>query len=352
VNLLEGRLRRLKKEALPQSIFILGFVSAAVAQEAISILRRWTSNFEFYGISIYDIFITIILISVLFLAVKLTQKSLLRFKLSAKNPSGDLVPKGAIGICMMSFTVQSSIDDFILKSLEISYEGDSLNDINGIYLSIDGGRVSDVGYLELGKCELHLIRPIKMENGKVVTINVNCDFCSEAREENHHRIIIQSRDAFVSNAEEVIGEFPAEGNWFTINNAPSSLLTIHYQPSSQPQAIGGMIVSADTHENKTLYSMTLKMRGSVGSENVQNIHLKNSSGQKITVDAKAVENGYLTLIFDPPFTIPAGASEGISIHADIKNYGSVQMLLEKAGDIFAVGEKMLLGKLGSFSALQ
>src|SRR4051812_2680303 len=68
----------------------------------------------------------------------------LEVSVSSKNPVGDSVPKGANGVKMLSLDLTASCTDSVsLSDLTVIHEGfGKQSDIDGLYASVDGARVS------------------------------------------------------------------------------------------------------------------------------------------------------------------------------------------------------------------
>ncbi len=340
--------RRLKREVLPQLLIILGFIGATLTQEVINILHAQALTWGTRGYGIYSVWVIAVWLGLLVFIMKVIENVYMEFKLSSSNPKGDVVPRGAVGVVMMSFDINALSEDTVtIKRLTIAHIGDSLEDIDCVYLTISGARVSaPTAFGPNGKSTLHFIRPIPIEAGGKITVDVVVDFARGASAGGQHSLLIESDDSLVTNANTTIGSFPAKGENFTVGAVTCGLISVRYTEFSGSGVIGRFLLSSDLVEDQTLYAITLKKSGNLDNDKIQNIHLTDSEGKRVTNIAAHIVQNYVTLIFDPPITILKGSNTTLEICADINSPGTIEMCLEETSDIFCVGSLYGYGNAG------
>ena len=131
---------------------------------------------------------------------------------------------------MMSFDISApSGDDVTIKRLTVSHKGDSAQDIEAVYLCINGARLSPVEAFDSnGKATLHFMRPVSVEPNEIITVDVDVDFDPRASAGSQHRLLIESEDSLVTNANTTEGSFPAHGETFGVGAVTCGLISIKY----------------------------------------------------------------------------------------------------------------------------
>ena len=270
--------------------------------------------------------------------------------LSAKNPVGDTVPKGAQGIVFASLDLTATGDDVVLENLTILHEGfgDS-SDFSGVYAIVDGARVTRKRTIDSQSytATVRFTQPLTVPAGKTVTLQLAGDLSSTAVTASEHALTVELPTDLVSNAKEVKGNFPLKGKSFRIAAVTSGTVSIAYRsvtPSNikvgdKGATIGKWEINIDSTEDQTIYSMTVQNDGTAGDGDFNNIAVRRSDGTILTKTVAATVGDYATLVFDPPFTILQGDRITMNVIADITGGAAknVKIHFDETGDIFSVG---------------
>jgi uncharacterized membrane protein len=329
---------RFKKEILPQILLVLGFICAALIEETINLLHE---NVITWGPEVYLLYCVLIFLClclVVSLIFNVIKNVYMEFGLSSSNPVGDIVPRGVVGVTMMAFDISAPNEDEVtIKRLTVSHAGGSVQDIDRVYLTIDGARVSPVASFDAkGTAALHFLKPVSIEPGKKITVDVNADFTPGASAGSQHRLLIESEESLVTNAHTTMGSFPVAGAWFRVGAVTCGLIDIEYTEASGSGVMGGLLFSADAVEDQTLYSLTLK-KGLGSSGMVRNIYLSGPDGKRITNTVAHTVLDRVTLVFDPPFTLLKGTNANFELHGKSDSGEEAKLYIEQSSDVFGVG---------------
>lgn len=270
--------------------------------------------------------------------------------LSAKNPVGDTVPKGAQGIVFTSLDLTASSDDVVLENLTVLHEGfgDSA-DFSGVYAVVDGARVTRKRTIDTQSytATIRFTTPLVIPAGKTVTLQIAGDLASNATVSSEHSLTVELPTDIISNAKSVTGNFPLKGKAFRVAAVASGAVSIAYRsvtPSNikvgdKAANIGKWEVDIDSTEDQTLYSMTIENDGTASDGDFTNIVLRRSDGTILTKTVAATVGDFATLVFDPPFTVLEGDKITMNLIADIAGGAAknIKIHFDETGDIFAVG---------------
>ena len=275
----------------------------------------------------------------------------LEVSLSSANPVGDTLPKGAIGAVLLSTDFTASCDDSVsVEHVTILHEGfGAVSDIDGVYAAINGARVSRKRTLdsEDQTADIRFSSPLQVDPCETVTIDVVADFNSTASTSAEHDLVVELPSDIFSNALDVTGNFPLRGNTFRIAAVTSGIVTIAYRTVSPDQVevgdtgvvIGKFEVSVNSTEDQTFYSATFEQNSSASDGDYTNIAIRRTDGTVLTNTVAQSVGDFITLVFDPPFTVLEGDKITLEIISDITGGAgdSIIMHFEEASDIFAVG---------------
>ncbi len=275
---------------------------------------------------------------------------ILEATLSAKNPVGDTVPKGAQGIIFTSIDLTASSDDVVLENLTVLHEGfGASEDFSGVYAVVDGARVTRKRTIDTQSytATIRFTTPLVIAAGKTVTLQIAGDLTTSATTSSEHSLTVELPTDIVSNAKSVTGNFPLKGKAFRVAAVTSGTVSIAYRsvtPSSievgdKAASIGKWEVDVNSAEDQTLYSMTIENDGTASDGDFTNIVLRRSDGTVLTKTVAATVGDFATLVFDPPFTVLEGDKITMSLIADIKGGAAknIKIHFDETGDIFAVG---------------
>jgi len=276
---------------------------------------------------------------------------ILEVSMASTNPSADTVPKGAVGVVLTSVDLTASCDDsVVISEITVLHEGfgDS-SDITGIYAAIDGGRVSRKRSIdsEDQTADLRFSEPLTIAACKTQTIDLVADFNTGIETGAEHNLAVELPSDFQSNALDVEGNFPIRGNTFRIAAVTSGQVSVDYRTISPNEidvgdtgrAVGKFELSSNSVEDQTVYSVTLEQNGSAGDGDLKNIKIRRTDGTVLTNTASTTVGDFVTLVFDPPFTILEGDNITLEVVADIEGGAgeTIVMHFEETSDVFAVG---------------
>ena len=290
----------------------------------------------------------------------------LEVSLSSSNPSGDTVPKGAVGVVFTSLDLTADCaDDVWIDEITVLHEGfGAETDIDGLYLAMDGGRISRKRTLDSQDqtASLRLSDPLMVEACETITVDIVGDITTGATASAEHNFAVELPSDVQSNALDTEGTFPLRGNTFRIATVTSGTLTATYRTVSPDEVevgdesvvIGKFELSTNSVEDQTIYSMTLEQNGTAGDGDYQNIHIARTDGTILTNAVVSSTGDFVTLTFDPPFTILEGDKITLEVLADITGGASdtLQMQFEEDSDIFAVGSLYGFGVNGQLYGSQ
>jgi S-layer homology domain len=275
----------------------------------------------------------------------------LEVSVASSNPVGDTVPKGANGVVLMSLDLSASCDDSVsLSNLTVLHEGfGSETDIDGIYATVDGARVSRKRTIDSQDqtSDLRFTSPLTVAACGTKTVDIVADFNSTAVTAAEHNIAVELASDFMSNARSVTGNFPMRGNTFKVAAVTSGKITIEYRSVSPTKVevgdmgkvLGKFEVSTDSVEDQTIYSMTVQNDGSSDDDSLNNLKIRRTDGTVLTNTVAMMDDGYATFVFDPPFTVLQGDKITLEVVGDVVGGAAddIQMIFEETSDIFGVG---------------
>ncbi len=275
----------------------------------------------------------------------------LELSLAAANPVGDTIPKGAVGVVMASIDLTASCDDSVaVENVTILHEGfGDETDISGVYAAINGARVTRKRTIdsEDQTADLRFASPLILDPCETVTVDLVADFTATAATSAEHNMVIELPSDIFSNARSVSGNFPIRGDSFRIAAVTSGIVSIDYRSISPSEVevgnvaavIGKFEVSVDSVEDQTFYSMTLEQNSSASDGDFVNVAIRRTDGTILTNTVSQSVGDFVTVVFDPPFTILEGDKITLEVIADIVGGAGDSIILhfEENSDLFAVG---------------
>ncbi|MBU0766344.1 S-layer homology domain-containing protein [Patescibacteria group bacterium] len=276
---------------------------------------------------------------------------ILELSLSAASPIGDTVPIGAVGVVALSVDLTASCDDSVtIESMTILHEGfGASSDVNGLYAAINGARVTRKRTIDAEDqtADLRFASPLVLDPCETVTVDVVIDYANTATASSEHNLVVELPSDVFGNAKEVTGNFPIRGNTFRIAAITSGTVSLTYRTVSPDEieigdkgaVIGKWEVSVNSTEDQTFYSMTLEQNSSASDGDFTNLAVRRTDGTILTNTVAQTVGDFVTLVFDPPFTVLEGDKVTLEVIADIVGGAgdSIIMHFEESSDLFAVG---------------
>ncbi len=280
-----------------------------------------------------------------------TSNSTLQVALASKNPVGDTIPQGAVGVTMASMDITASCDDAAaITDITILHEGfGDENDIDGVYATVNGARISRKRTIDSKDqtASIHLSDPLNIAACKTVTVDIAADFNSTATTAAEHNIAVELPSDLATNAKQVTGNFPLRGSTFKVAAVRSGRVSIEYRTVSPDEVevgdkgvvVGKFQISTDSTEDQTVYSMTVEQNGTVHDGDLTNLRIRRSDGTVLTNTVETTVGDFVTFVFDPPFTVLEGDKMTMDIIGDVNGGAgdTIKMHFEETSDIFAVG---------------
>ena len=280
-----------------------------------------------------------------------TSNSTLSVAVSSKNPVGDTIPQGAVGVTMLSMDITASCDDkATITDITILHEGfgDEV-DIDGVYATVNGARISRKRTIDSKDqtASVHFTNSLEIAACKTVTVDLSADFNSTATTSAEHNLAVELPSDVTTNAKQVTGNFPLRGSTFKIAAVRSGRVSIEYRTVSPNEVevgnkgvvVGKFQISTDSTEDQTVYSMTIENDGTSHDGSLTNLKIRRSDGTVLTNVVETTVGDFATFVFDPPFTVLEGDKLTMDLIADIVGGAgdNVKMHFEETSDIFAVG---------------
>lgn len=271
--------------------------------------------------------------------------------LAASNPVGDTVPKGGVGIVMLSVDFTASCEDSVaIENLTILHEGfGAETDIDGLYAAVNGARVTRKRTIdsEDQTSDLRFSSPLILDPCETVTVDVVTDFSSTATVSAEHNLVVELPSDVFGNAKAVTGNFPLRGDTFRVAAVTSGVVSVEYRTVSPDEVevgdvgvvIGKFEVSVNSTEDQTFYSMTLEQNSSSSDGDFVNIAVRRTDGTILTNTVSQTVGDFVTLVFDPPFTVLEGDKITLEVIADVVGGAGDTIIIhfEESSDLFAVG---------------
>ncbi len=280
-----------------------------------------------------------------------TGNGTLEVVLSSSNPVGDDVPKGANGVSLLSLDLSASCDDdVVVTDMTVLHQGLGVEtDIEGVYASVDGSRLTRKRTIDSQSqtADLHFKTALVVPRCQTKTVDILADFNSTATTAAKHMLAVELATDVDSNALATTGNFPLRGNTFSVAGVTNGKLTLSYRtvsPSTvkvgdKKVVVGKFEFSTDAVEDQTIYAITLHQNGSANDGDLTNIAIRKTDGTVLTNTVAATMGDYVTLTFNPPFTILQGDRITLEAVADVEGGAgdNAKVEIEESSDIFSVG---------------
>lgn len=275
----------------------------------------------------------------------------LEISLNPNTPVGDTIPKGAVGINMVSVDLTASCeDDVVVETMTVIHEGfGDEADIDGVYFSIDGARVARKRTIdsEDQTADIRFSSPLVVPACETVTVDMMMDLLTAAATNGEHNFVIELASDIFSNAQSVSGNFPVRGNTFEVAAVTTGTVSIEYRSvtpttvdvGDEAVVLGKFEASINSVEDQTLYTITMENEGSASDGDFTNLRVRRTDGTVLTNTVAQTVNDFVTFTFDPPFTVLEGDKVTFEAIGDVVDGAAdtVKLEFDETSDIFAVG---------------
>jgi hypothetical protein len=295
-----------------------------------------------------------------------TEEGELSITSSSVLPSTDGIPKGAMGVRMLSLDFKASCKDNVtVESITLIREGQGTkSDIIGIYAALDGKRISRKRIIASSAqdTDLRLTRPLLIPACQTVTLDFLADFATTATVSARHSFLLELPDDVRSTARTVQGSFPFRGPLMRIATVETGTITVEYRPvnpndidvGDTSATVGKFQLSVNSVEDHTLQTLLLKQIGSASDGDLTNLRIRRSGGTPVTKAVARTVSDYALFIFDPPLILKQGDKMIFEVVADIIGGASdtLRMRFEEEGDLYATGSRYGRGSQGKMYGSQ
>lgn len=275
----------------------------------------------------------------------------LEVSLSASNPAADTLPKGALGVAMLSVDMTASCEEaVVVDRVTLLHEGfGDESDIEGVYASIDGGRYSRKRTIknEDQTVDVRFNMPLTIPACGTTTVDFLADFELTAATSAQHNLVLELASDVSTNAQAVTGSLPLRGSTFTVAAVQNGSIELEYRSVTPDEVevgdsaakIGKFQLEASTTQDESLYSITLENNGSASDGDFTNVAVRRTDGTVLTNTVAQSAGDFVTLLFDPPFTILEGDRVTLEVIGDIVDGAgdTIALGLEEDSDLFSVG---------------
>lgn len=285
----------------------------------------------------------------------------LHVALSARNPLGDVIARGATHVPALTVDLTASCaGNVFVESIAVMQRGQGPPaDIAGLSLWSGNERVSraHIPDEKTRKAVLRFREPLFLKACATASLTIFADFTLSARTGDRHAFMIgKADDVFVRGGGEVGGTFPLAGETFEMGSEPAGGVTLTYADVPEESVdsdrrevvIGALTISAGDTEDQTLSTLTLRNAGTAHDGDVTALFLRRSDGARLTTIIPEFTDDHAPFLFDPPYTVHAGEAVALELVADIINGAgrSVRVQMEEGSDLFATGSRHGYGVSG------
>ena len=273
--------------------------------------------------------------------------------LSPRNPLGDVIARGATHVPVLTAALTASCDGNVsLESITVAQHGQGVpSDIAGLSLWSGNGRVSRTHALDekARKVLLRFSQPLLIKACATIPLQVFADFTPSARTGDRHSFALEGMGNIFMTP-------PLAGETFEMGSEPAGGVTLTYEDLPEESVgidrretvIGTFRISADDTEDQTLSALTLKNAGTARDGDITALFIRRSDGPRLTEVAPEFTDDHATLLFDPPYTVRAGAAVMLEVIANVVDGRgrSVRVQMEEGSDLFATGSRHGYGVSG------
>ena len=265
----------------------------------------------------------------------------LEVSISSDTPEGDILPQLAQAVTAAAWDFEAVGDDVTLTSLAITREGYGADEtLTGIALYDENGiRVSKVKTFnseDVANVAL-LSGGIDIEKGEEMTlfarVNVGGDLDGNGVYTNagerdtsgdQFALSIVSADDVASNADDVDGDFAAEGETWGVSNVETGVVEISVDGTPSDPTLGEEEAEIlkfeieNTSNDNSMYveAITFEETGSIDEEDEMENFVLYLHDEEVASVASSNDK-YISFLLDDPLEIPEGKTYKGSLYADI-----------------------------------
>jgi len=271
----------------------------------------------------------------------------LSIALAIDSPAAATIPKSAtsVGFVKVDFTAGSE-GAVGITNLTFHRAGlGTVNDFDNLYLYEGAARLTDgrsVGAATNNVTFSGLT--ISIPAGETKSITLKADMLTpDTYDYNYFELV--STDSITSDASNVTGIFPIQGNHMVLSGAAEvGTITVAALADPANPKVGetGATVAkfslAAASEDLTLNELRLIVKGTIDNDNLTNLILKRGTEELATDDALSAK-GYMEFVLATPYAFEDGDTKNFSVEADVtgEDGDTIEIYLDENTDLVAIG---------------
>ncbi|TSC78634.1 MAG: hypothetical protein G01um101425_1036 [Candidatus Peregrinibacteria bacterium Gr01-1014_25] len=233
-----------------------------------------------------------------------------------------------------------------VRSLNLLRRGQgSAADIAGVH-ALDGWqRVSRVASVQRDGAAIVRLGRLTLEPCGQKTLTIVADIGASAARAGEHRFVLtQASDIDAADATVLLVPGSLASQTARVAGPERSVVTVAYPQLTEPvrygehRTIARLRLGVEGEDDVRLQTILLTNDGSARDDDVQNIVLESSSGQRLTGTAAQMDGESVLLTFQPPLLIGRNEERLMKLTADVRasKRRTIRFLVEEPGDIVAV----------------
>lgn len=263
--------------------------------------------------------------------------------------NGGTIPQGATAVAMLGLELTANGDDMTFDGLVVDRGGvGSSTDFSNVYFYNGTQRIGSghsvssdsntVTFSSLG---------VNVPEGDTVTVWIKADFSSTATASNEHDFSVVSTSSVTVEGGDAEGDFPLEGDTFTIGGADAGTITIEKNSTVSNPTIGqedaeiANFKLTASNEDMELEQIALTFKGTISAEGGTNFKLM-QNGDVLAETDEVDSNDLFTFVLDTPYSIEKGDTRSFTVSAEITGQAdsddTIRVYLDENTDLVAVGQ--------------
>lgn len=253
------------------------------------------------------------------------------------------IPPGAQRVEMLRMNLSADCTGNVpIRSINLQRRGLGFNtDISDVYVMHRGRRVSSARPItqRSGNVDLSL-RDLTIPACMDENIEIYADFSSSASPAGEHTLVLRSIDAGKSTVRIDQRNTDFTPTLRTAGGGRRGSLSVQYLRLNNRVRYGSrqrllrFTLEADSMGDQRVSQITFTNNGSASDSDLQNLFVE-FRNRRISTLASQMDDDRVTLVLDPPFTIPSGSTLQFGLRADVRASRSrtIQFRIEEEADI-------------------